>query len=111
MSRDSSVMAVKRAIGGGESFHGRVDAIVENNGKPYTYSDIFASVTYNVGYMQMNVSLDWDDDRKQKSYEISRPTYKETRLVHHQEFSVVVFGNILYMHFHLHNAVFVEMGR
>ena len=34
MSRDSSVMAVKRAIGGGESFHGRVDAIVENNGKP-----------------------------------------------------------------------------
>ena len=69
MSRDSSVMAVKRAIGGGESFHGRVDAIVENNGKPYTYSDIFASVTYNVGYMQMNVSLDWDDDRRQKSYE------------------------------------------
>lgn len=37
MSRDSSVMAVKRAIGGGESFHGRVDAIVENNGEPYTY--------------------------------------------------------------------------
>ena len=29
MSRHSSVMAVKRAIGGGESFHGRVDAIVE----------------------------------------------------------------------------------
>lgn len=68
MSRDSSVMAVKRAIGGGESFHGRVDAIVENDGEPYTYSDIFASVTYNVGYMQMDVSLDWDDDRRQKSY-------------------------------------------
>ena len=69
MSRTSSVMAVKRAIGGGESFHGKVDAIVEHNGKPYTYSDIFASVTYHVGYMQMNVSLDWDDDIRQKSYE------------------------------------------
>lgn len=43
MSRDTSVMAVKRAIGG-ESFHGSVDAIVENNGELYTYSDIFASV-------------------------------------------------------------------
>ena len=70
MSRHSSVMAVKRAIGGGESFHGRVDAIVENKGKPYTYSGIFASVAYNIGYAQMDVSLDWNDDRRQKSYQI-----------------------------------------
>ena len=68
MNRDISVMAVKRAIGGGESFCGSVDAIVENNGQLYTYSDIYASVTYNVGYMQMDVFLEWDDDRRQKSY-------------------------------------------
>ena len=68
MNRDISVMAVKRAIGGGESFCGSVDAIVENNGRLYTYSDIYASVTYNVGYMQMDVFLEWDDDRIQKSY-------------------------------------------
>lgn len=68
MSKHTSIMAIKRAIGGGEFFHGRVDVIVENNGKIYTYSNIFASVTYNIGYMQMNVSLDWDNDSRQRRY-------------------------------------------
>lgn len=68
MSKDTSIMAVKRAIGGGENFHGSVDVIVENNGKIFTYNNIFASVSYNIGYMQMEISLDWDDDSRQKSY-------------------------------------------
>lgn len=61
-------MAIKRAIGGGETYHGNVDAIVERKGKVYSYNDIYASVSYNVGYMQMDLFLDWDDDAKQTNY-------------------------------------------
>lgn len=67
MSKDSSLIAIKTAVGG-ERYYGRVNAVVENNGKVYLYSDILATVSYNIGYMQMDVSLNWDDDSNQISY-------------------------------------------
>ena len=50
MDRDASLMAIKTAIGV-ERYHGRVNAVVENNGRVDLYSDIFASVSYNIGYV------------------------------------------------------------
>lgn len=70
MGRDSAFMAVKDAIGGGESFFGDVKVIVENAGSIYVYDDIFVSVTYNIGYMQMDVDVMWDDDKSQVHYGI-----------------------------------------
>ena len=67
MDRDASLMAIKTAIGG-ERYHGHVNATVENNGRIYLYRDIYASVSYNIGYMQMDLSLDWDDDSNQINY-------------------------------------------
>lgn len=61
-------MAIKTAIGGGQTYHGNVDAIVENKGKIFSYNDIYASVSYNVGYMQMDLFLGWEDDTKQIDY-------------------------------------------
>ena len=68
MNRHRSLMAVKDAIGGGQTYCGNVDVIVENSGRIYIYNDIFASVSYNIGYMQMDVALEWDDDETQVSY-------------------------------------------
>ena len=67
MSKDTSLMAIKTAVGG-EHYCGRVNAVVQNNGKVYLYSNILATVSYNIGYMQMDVSLNWDDDSNQISY-------------------------------------------
>ena len=68
MNKDASFMAIKTAIGG-ERYHGQTNVIVENNGKTYIYKDIFVSVSYNIGYMQMDISLSWNDDSKQISYQ------------------------------------------
>lgn len=67
MSGASSVMAVKNAIGGGESFYDKADAAVEKDGKT-TPSPIYASVAYNVGHMQMDAALVWDDDESRNGY-------------------------------------------
>lgn len=57
MNRDASIQAIKAAVSGG-TYHGSVNAIVENKGKVYLCNDIYASVSYNVGNMQMDVSVD-----------------------------------------------------
>ena len=63
-----SIMAVKHAIGGGETFFNEVDIIVSHNGKEIIYKDVYVRVSYNVGYMQMDIDIMWDDDRSQPSY-------------------------------------------
>lgn len=47
MSINGAIRAVKKAIGEGENFCGRVVAIVENGGTKYNYTGILATVTYN----------------------------------------------------------------
>lgn len=68
MSINGAIRAVKKAIGEGENFCGRVVAIVENGGTKYNYTGILATVTYDYGYMQMELTLNWDDDSAQVSY-------------------------------------------
>ena len=67
MDRYTSMNAVKQAIGG-EFFSGKVDAIVSQNGCNYFYSHIYMKVSYNIGYMQIDVELIWEDDLQQPDY-------------------------------------------
>ena len=54
--------------GDGEGFYDKVDAVVEKDGKTYTFADIYAGVTYNIGYRQMDVSHARDDDESRIGY-------------------------------------------
>lgn len=68
MSNERSINAVKSAIGGGESYSGYVDVYVSGRGEDITYRHVYASVSYHYGYMQMNVDIQWDDDRSAPDY-------------------------------------------
>lgn len=67
MDRFESLRAVKEAIDG-ESFSDRVDILVQNLNQQYLYSDVNVSISYNIGYMQMDVDIVWEDDTKQRDY-------------------------------------------
>lgn len=62
-----SLMAVKDAVGG-ESFSGSVDVVVVNGSAVYCYKSVYVSVSYNIPYMQMDLSIDWDGDSSQPKY-------------------------------------------
>ena len=68
MSYDS-IGAVKDAIEDGE-FHGNVDVAVSCDKHTYIYKNIYVSIYYHVGYMQMNVDISWDDDVTQPRYSV-----------------------------------------
>ncbi len=68
MGYEKSIVAVKDAIGNDE-FHGSVDVTVVNNGRTYTYKNIYVNVYYNAPYMQMNVDIVWEDDSSQPDYQ------------------------------------------
>ena len=68
MSRDSSMRALKNAIGGREFFWGKATVTVLNNKEEYIYSNIDIRVTYNCGYMQLNLDVLWENDTTQISY-------------------------------------------
>ena len=67
MGKETSLMAIKTAIDG-EYYRDTVDVVVENNGTIYLYNDISINISYNIGYMQMDVSLFWEEDNEQISY-------------------------------------------
>lgn len=67
MANLNSISAVKNAINGG-NFFGNRDVTVEHNGSIYIYKGIYVSVTYNYGYMQMEISIAWDEDTSQPYY-------------------------------------------
>ncbi len=64
----SALMAVKDAIGG-ESFSGYVDVVVVNGSTVYSYKNVYVTASYNIGYMQMDLSIDWNDDKSQPKYD------------------------------------------
>ena len=64
----SSISAVKDAIGGGETFSGTLDVTVFHGGNTYLYRNVFVSVSYNIGYMQMDITILWEDDRTNPAY-------------------------------------------
>ena len=68
MSRDSSMRAIKNAIGGRESFGGKATVTVLNSNEEYMYRDIYIRVTYNYGYMQFDLDVLWEDDNTQIYY-------------------------------------------
>lgn len=68
MSIDNSFMAVKEAIGGGQNLFKKLDVLVETDAEVYIYRGVDVRVGYNIGYMQMEVDIDWDEDRTQPHY-------------------------------------------
>lgn len=69
MSKDSSFRAVKDAVEG-ESFYDTVDVGVSTpNGQVIIYRDVHLAVSYNYGYMQMDVDVMWEEDKLQKPYQ------------------------------------------
>jgi len=68
MSKYQSMQNLKKAIGGGESFYGQATAIVKCDKDEYVYNDISIRVSYNSGYMQLDLSVIWEDDYNQVPY-------------------------------------------
>ena len=68
MNKDQSTYNLKQAIGGGETFFGKANAIVINDGSEYEYNNITVRVSYNAGYMQLDLSVIWEDDSVQVPY-------------------------------------------
>lgn len=63
-----SMNAVKQAIDN-KDFCGTRNVEVISNGKKYTYKNVFVSATYNFGYRQMEIFIDWDNDCNAPSYQ------------------------------------------
>ena len=68
MSKYQSMQNLKKAIGGGESFYGHATVIVKHDEVKYVYNDICIRVSYNAGYMQLDLSVIWEDDSNQVPY-------------------------------------------
>ena len=68
MGKYQSTQNLKKAIGGGESFYGKSTAIVIHDEVEYLYNDISVRVSYNAGYMQLDLFVIWEDDSKQVPY-------------------------------------------
>lgn len=49
-------------------FVGGVDVVVVNGSAIYCYKNVYVSVSYNVLYMQVDLSIIWDDDKSQPKY-------------------------------------------
>ena len=62
-----SMNTVKQAIDN-KDFCGHRDVVVVVGDKKYTYKNVFVSVSYNTGYRQMDVFINWDDDSKSPPY-------------------------------------------
>lgn len=63
-----SFIAVKDAIGTGDSFYGKLNVTVSNDEGTYLYEDVYVVANYNIGYMQMEISIMWEDDPSQPDY-------------------------------------------
>ena len=78
MDREQSLNAVKSVIGG-DRFDGKIEVIVESPYKTYLYSNIGVRISFDAANDQMEVSVSWKDDGKDK------PDFKELGL--HQIYS------------------------
>lgn len=65
---DKSFRAVKEALNDTERYYGKKDVIVSVNDKVFPYNNVLVSINYNIGYMQMDVQVIWEDDKEQISY-------------------------------------------
>jgi len=65
---DKSFRAVKEALNDTERYYGKKDVMVSVNDKVFTYNNVIVSINYNIGYMQMDVQVIWEDDKEQISY-------------------------------------------
>ena len=65
---DISFRNVKDAIGDVQPYDGIKDVLVFCNNNVYKYSNISVFVSYNIPYMQMDVSVIWEDDDTQIDY-------------------------------------------
>lgn len=69
MGIDKSFNAVLKAIHSGDYFFGRVNIQVSNDKETYIYRDVEVTVSYHIGYMQMQVTIMWEDDTDSPKYE------------------------------------------
>ena len=65
---EQSFIAVKKAINDAEHYYGNKDVVVRINDKVLTYHNVSVSIYYNIGYMQMDVNIIWEDDKEQIPY-------------------------------------------
>lgn len=65
---DKSFRAVKKAISDTEHYFDNKDVFVSVDNKVFCYHDVYVAIYYNIGYMQMDVQIIWEDDKEQISY-------------------------------------------
>ena len=67
MDREKSFKAVKDAVGT-DHFFGNLDVEVRNSEGTFYYRGVNVQVSYNIGYMQMDVIICWEDDTSMPDY-------------------------------------------
>lgn len=67
MSKEKSFRAVKDAVGT-DHFYGNLDVKVSNSRGTFYYRNVNVQVSYNIGYMQMDVKIFWEDDTSMPFY-------------------------------------------
>lgn len=68
MNKDASFKAVKEIIGNRDPFLGKAKVFVENKHNKYVYNNISVHIAYNIGYMQMDVDVFWEEGDEQIPY-------------------------------------------